>query len=161
MQHWIFFFFFKLLPTETAGSNYSVSDTRWIFFFTELGSTICILCSPNMSTVIIKVRHYWSHLAPVIYSHKTGTIVLAARVFQTGTSVGTAAGRSQHPGFNEFSSVCVCCWGKRGEEITLLESSQICAATVQGSNIYIYSFLAQQLPLRYPWARHFNLHWKT
>lgn len=80
--------------------------------FERPGSSICILCPTNVSTAIIKVRHHQSHLGPVIYFHKTGTIVLPVQLFQVETSVGTTAGHSEHRNSNEFSSgecVCVVC----------------------------------------------------
>ena len=76
-----------------------------------------------MSTPIIKQRHQQSHLGLVIYFHKTGTIVLAGRLVQTETSVGTAVRHLERTASNEFSwgvcvyvcvgvcvNVCMCVW---------------------------------------------------
>ena len=88
-------------------------------FFLKEGrnGTTCTLHLVNPSKVIIKVRYRSYHLAPMIYSWQTGTIVLACWWFKWGPLL------EQQPGFNEFSRVCVS--ARAPAAITLLKSSQI------------------------------------
>ncbi len=95
-----------------------------------------------MSTVIIKVRHHLSHLAPVIYSHKSGTIVLAPGCFKWGPLLEQRrVATSSWALMSSAVCVCVCVCVCVGREITLLECSQICAPT----NIFLYVYILSSL----------------